>query len=269
MTDIPAANRKPMRTTLRSRLAQDQISIGLAACVIRTPEIVTVARSTGFDFLLIDMEHGPIGIGDMASLALAAFEAGFPALVRVGGPASPDLARVLDCGAEGIVVPHVETVAEARHVVEKCRFQPQGKRSLPSPLVRLGFRVPPAAGMMAEIERDTLVILMIESAAGVEAAEAIAAVPGVDGLMAGANDLAADMGHVGAVDHPDVLAAFAAVSRAAHAQGKFFSTIGVADPLIASHATALGAKLIVATNDINLLIDQGIAVVSRFRSAQL
>jgi 4-hydroxy-2-oxoheptanedioate aldolase len=255
-----------MRTNLLSRLGGENLSIGLAACVIRTPEIVTVARSTGFDFLLIDMEHGPIGIGDMASLALTAVEAGFPALVRVGGPASHDLARVLDCGAEGIVVPHVETAEEALHVVEKCRFQPVGKRSLPSPLARLGFRVPPAREMMAETEKDTLVILMIESAAGVLAADAIAAVPGVDVLMIGANDLAADMGHVGAVDHPDVLAAFAAVSRAAHAQGKFFSTIGVADHLLASHAIGLGAKLIVATNDINLLIDQGLAVVSRLRS---
>jgi 4-hydroxy-2-oxoheptanedioate aldolase len=214
---------------------------------------------------LIDMEHGPIGIGDMAALAITAFEAGFPALVRVSGPDAPDLARVLDCGAEGIVVPHVETAAQARHVVEKCRFQPVGKRSLPSPLVRLGFRVPPAAQMIAQIEKETLVVLMIESAAGVPAADAIASVPGVDVLMVGANDLAADMGHVGAVEHPDVLAAFTAVARAAHAHGKVFSTIGVADNLLPSHAIALGAKLIVATNDINLLIDQGLAVITRLR----
>jgi 4-hydroxy-2-oxoheptanedioate aldolase len=257
-----------MRTSLRTRLTREQLSIGLAACVIRTPEIVTIARSTGFDFLLIDMEHGPIGIGDMATLALTAFEACFPALVRLGGPDAPDLARVLDCGAEGIVVPHVETVAQARHVVAKCRFQPAGKRSLPSPLVRLGFRVPPAAEMMAEIEKDTLVVLMIESAAGVLAADEIAAVPGVDVLMVGANDLAADMGHVGAVEHPEVLAAFASVARATHAHGRIFSTIGVADHLLASHATALGARLVVATNDINLLIDQGRAVVSRLRKIE-
>lgn len=255
-----------MRTSLRSRLARQELSIGLAACVIRTPEIVTVARSCGFDFLLIDTEHGPIGMADVASLAVTAFEAGFPALVRVGGPDSPDLARVLDCGAEGVVVAHVETVGQARQIVERCRFHPAGKRSLPSPLVRLGFRVPPAAQMMAEIEKDTLVILMIESVAGVAAAEAIAAVPGVDVLMIGANDLAADMGHIGAVDHPDVLAAFASIAHAAHAHGKIFSTIGVAEQLLPSHATGLGAKLIVATNDINLLIDQGLATVSRVRA---
>jgi 4-hydroxy-2-oxoheptanedioate aldolase len=256
-----------MRVSLRSRLAGHGVSIGLAACVFRTVEIVTVARSCGFDFLLIDTEHGPIAMGDVATLAVAAYEAGFPALVRVGGPDAADLARVLDCGAEGVVVPHVETVAQASHVVEKCRFQPLGKRSLPSPLVRLGFKVPPAAQMMAEIEKDTLIILMIESAAGVANAKAIAAVPGVDMLMIGANDLAADMGHVGAVDHPDVCDAFAAVAGAAHAHGRSFGVIGVAEPLLQSYALALGAKLVVATNDINLIIDQGMATASRVRGA--
>lgn len=252
-----------MRTTLRQRFGLQPLSLGLAACVMRSPEIVTVTRSCGFDCLLIDTEHGPIGIGDAASLCVTAWEAGLPALVRVGGPTHPDLARVLDCGAEGVVVPHVETAEEAGLIVGKCRFQPVGRRSLPSPLVRLGFRVPPAAEMMRRIEEETLVVLMIESARGVANAEAIAAVPGVDVLMVGANDLAADMGHVGAVDHPEVLAAFAAIARAAHAHGKVFSVIGVAEALLPSHAHDLGAKLIIATNDINLLIDGGLATVAR------
>ncbi len=255
-----------MRQSLRQRLASGSTCVGLAACVIRSPEIVTVARSAGFDMLLIDMEHGPIAIGDVAVLALAAHEAGFPALVRVGGPTSPDLARVLDCGAEGVVVPHVETAEEARKIVERCRFPPHGKRSLPSPLVRLDFRVPPAAEMMERIERDTLVAVMIESAGGVAEAEAIAAVSGVDVVMIGANDLAADLGHIGAVDHAEVHAAFATVAAAASRHGKVFAVIGVAEPLLRSHAVALGARLVVATNDINLLIDQGSAVATRVRA---
>lgn len=255
-----------MRTSLRTRLAGGGLSVGLAACIVRTVEIVTVTRSCGFDFLLVDTEHGPIAIGDVASICVTAFEAGLPCLVRVGGPHAPDLARVLDCGAEGVVVPHVETVEEARLIVEKCRFLPAGKRSLPSPLVRLGFRVPPAAEMMARVEQETLVVLMIESALGIANADAIAAVPGVDVLMIGANDLAADMGHVGNVGHPEVHAAFATVARAAHAHGKVFSVIGVGEALLASHGFDLGAKLIVATNDINLLIDQGLATAARVRA---
>ena len=254
-----------MRNTLRRQIADGRTQIGLAACVVRTVEIVTIARSCGFDLLLVDMEHGPITIGDAAAISITAFEGGIPCLVRVGGPYAPDLARVLDCGAEGVVVPHVETADEARLVVEKCRFLPAGKRSLPSPLARLGFRVPPAAQMMAETEKDTFVVLMIESALGVANAEAIAAVDGVDMLMIGANDLAADMGHVGAVEDPAVRAAFARIAGAAAAHGKAFGVIGVGEALLRSHAYDLGAKVIVATNDINLLIDRGLEVAARVR----
>lgn len=255
-----------MRRTLKAMMAGDQTAIGLAACVVRTVEIVTVTRSCGFDFLLVDMEHAPIAIGDAALISVAAFEAGLPCLVRVGGPYAPDLARVLDCGAEGVVVPHVETAEEARLIVEKCRFQPLGKRSLPSPLARLGFQVPPAAEMVRRIEADTFVVAMVESAGGVAAASDIAAVAGIDAVIIGANDLAADMGHLGAVDHPEVLAAFASVAAATHAQGKVFGVIGVGAALLQSHALDLGARLIVATNDINLLIDQGTAVAQTLRA---
>jgi 2-keto-3-deoxy-L-rhamnonate aldolase RhmA len=165
-----------------------------------------------------------------------------------------------------VVVPHVETAEEARLIVEKCRFQPLGKRSLPSPLARLGFQVPPAAEMVGRIEADTFVVAMVESAGGVAAAGAIAAVPGIDAVIIGANDLAADMGHLGAVDHPEVLAAFAAVAAATRAQGKIFGVIGVGAALLQSHALDLGARLIVATNDINLLIDQGTVVARTLRA---
>ena len=227
-------------SSLRRCLAGGGTAVGLAACVVRSVEIVTVARSCGFDLLLVDTEHGPIGLPDVAALALTAYEAGLSCLVRVGGPHAAELARVLDLGAEGVVVPHVETAGEARHVVDKCRFLPAGRRSLPSPLARLDFRVPPAGEMMARIERETLVVLMIESAAGLAEVEAIAAVPGVDTLMVGANDLAADIGHVGDLAHPDVLAAFARIARAAQAHGKIFSVIGVGEGLLPSHAFALG-----------------------------
>jgi 2-keto-3-deoxy-L-rhamnonate aldolase RhmA len=253
-------------SSLRQCHADGRVAIGLAACVMRSVEIVTVARSCGYDCLVVDTEHGPIGIADVATLALASYEAGLTCLVRVTGPASPDLSRVLDLGAEGVIIPHVDSASEARAIVDRCRFAPNGRRSLPSPLARLDFRVPPAAEMMARIERQTLLVPMIESAAGLTAAEAIAAVPGIDALMVGANDLAADIGHVGDLAHPQVLAAFTRIARAAQAHGKWFAVIGVGEALLASHAAALGARLIVATNDINLLIDRGLEVAVRTRA---
>ncbi len=255
----------PVTSSLRTILAQGRTVVGLAACVIRTSEIVTVTRSCGFDFILIDMEHGPISIGDAATLSIAAHEGGFPALVRASGPSSPDLARVLDCGAQGVVVPHVDTVEQARHIASTCRFPPVGKRSIPSPLVRLDFQNPPLKEGMERIEADTFVIAMIESKAGVKAAADIAAVPGIDGIMIGSNDLAADLGHVGEVEHEDVRRAFGSVAEATLKHKKLFGVIGLPESLLQSHGRDLGAKLFVATNDINLLIEGGEATLGRVR----
>ena len=172
----------------RDRLRRRETVIGLAACVVRTVEIVTVARSCGYDFLLVDTEHTALAISDVATLCVAAATAAFPALVRVGGPDHPDLARVLDCGALGIVISHVETLDQARRIVERCRFAPAGRRSIPSPQASLGFLTPPVRDSMDRIERETVIVLMVESRPGLAEAAAMAALPGVDALMVGAND---------------------------------------------------------------------------------
>lgn len=252
---------RPFRERVR---ALDRV-VGLAAYVVRSVEIVTIARSAGFDWLLVDTEHTGLGIADVTSLVTAAALADFPALVRVGGPHHPDLARVLDCGAAGIVVPHVDTLAEAQHVVARCRFAPHGRRSIPGPQARLGFRVPPLHEMMARCEADTTIVLMIESRSGLEAATAMAELAGADALMIGANDLADDLGHTGDLAHPEVLAAFRHVAEACRLHAVAFATIGLPDALLRSHAIDLGASLIVTTNDVNLLMDAGSAVMARMR----
>jgi 2-keto-3-deoxy-L-rhamnonate aldolase RhmA len=106
---------------------------------------------------------------------------------------------------------------------------------------------------------------MVESAAGLSEAEAIAAVPGIDAVMIGANDLATDLGRPGALEHPDVQAAFARIARATRSAGKVFGVIGLPEALLDSHGVSLGARLILAANDINLLLDGASALSTRLR----
>lgn len=235
---------------------------GLAACVFRSVEMVSVARTAGFDLLVADMEHSALAIGDVAALCLAGRMGGFPVEVRVGGPDHPDLARVLDCGATGVIVSHVDSVAQARRIAARTRFAPVGNRSVPSPLAIFGFRAVDPQTLMVGCEAEVRVTAMIESAEGLVDAEAIAAVPGIDALMVGANDLAVSLGHPGDVGHEQVREAFARIAAAAAAAGKGFSVIGVPESLLPSHAFALGAETVIATNDINLLVDGGTALVA-------
>lgn len=240
--------------------------VGLAACIVGLPEMVPVTRGAGFDFLLLDMEHGRITIDALTSVCIAGLQSGFPVLARVTGPSSPDLARVLDCGATGVVVPHVDSVEQTRSIVAACRFAPLGARAIPGPLAVLNFEPTPPARLIDACEAQVQVHAMIESCAGLAAAREIAQVPGVTGLIIGANDLAASLGHTGNVPHPEVQAAFVEIATAAADAGIGFGVMGLPATLLNSYGLDLGANFIVVTNEINLLVDGARASVKDVRS---
>lgn len=240
--------------------------IGLAACVMGLPEMVPVARGAGYDFLLVDMEHGRITVDALSGICVAGLQSDFPVMARVTGPGSPDLARVLDCGARGVVVPHIDTVDQARTIASACRFPPLGARAIPGPVALMNFSPAPPADLIAASEAQVEVIAMIESNEGLASARDIAAVPGLTGLVIGANDLAAALGHVGDVAHPAVHQAFADIAGAAADAGIGFGAMGLPAELLKSHALNLDATLIVATNEINLLVDGAHDTLARFKA---
>ncbi len=243
------------------------LRVGLAASVMRTVEIVAIARGAGFDLLLADTEHTSIGVGDVAQMCIAGGLAGFPVWVRAGGNGPEGLARLVDCGAAGIVVPHVDTAAQARAIADAVRFAPVGRRSIPSPLALHAFRPTPPRTLVTDSEAALTVVAMIESAEGVADVDAIAAVPGIDMLMVGANDLANSLGHLGNLEHPEVADAFAAIAAAAIRAGKDYAVIGLPPALVGPYGTALGASLVIATNDVNLLFDGAVRALAAVRDA--
>ena len=241
------------------------LQIGMAACVFRSVEMLSVARHCGFDFLVADMEHGAFSLGEAATLCVAGLEAGYPVHVRVPSAGSENLTRAADCGARGLIVPHVDSAEEAAFVADRLRFPPRGRRSIPSPLAVAGFRPLRPDALIALCETNLSVTVMIESAEGVAAARAIAAIEGIDTLMVGANDLAQSLGHTGDVAHEEVRAAFQAVAEAARAAGRAFGVIGVPSALLRSHALALGARVAIVANDIDLIVAAGVGTADAIR----
>lgn len=249
----------------RSRVGKPLL--GMAVCVFRSVEILPVARHAGFDFLVADMEHGALSLADAAALAVIGRECGFPVHVRVPGARCDDLSRVADCGAAGLIVPHLDSVEEARHVVARLRFPPLGARSIPPPIAVTGFRpVTPVELVARCCETPLELALMIESEAGLAAVDDIAAVAGIDTILIGANDLAQALGHLGDLGHPRMLAAFRSIAQAASRHGRSFGVMGVPPQLLCSHALDLGAGRIVVTNEINLLFDAARASVAATRA---
>lgn len=165
----------------------------LLGVLLRIPseELVEMVAITGFDFVLLDCEHGPADMVEVRRhMALAALH-GVPTIVRVGKNDHQLVLRVLDAGAAGVVGPHVDSAADAHELVESAHYPPLGKR---------GFATYSRAGRYGSVDPvthkdrslgNTFVVAMIESPAGVRSAAEIAVVTGIDAVMIGVADLRA------------------------------------------------------------------------------
>src|SRR5262249_35428676 len=148
----------------------------------------------GFDAFYVDMEHCTISLDDAAQICLAALPVGITPLVRIAGHRFEDATRLLDMGALGIICPNVSSRAQAEAFARACRFSPLGERSAAGPARRQVYRAPRLAGVTKEDNPAPLLTPMRETREGVPNAEAIPAIPGIDVLLIGSNDLCTAMG---------------------------------------------------------------------------
>jgi 2-keto-3-deoxy-L-rhamnonate aldolase RhmA len=150
--------------------------------------------------------------------------------------------RMLDNGALGIVVPHVDTAAEAREVVEKLKYPPVGHRSMGGIGPHYGLRSLSVGDAAVALNAANLTVVMLETPEAIGNAEAIAAVPGVDVLLIGTNDLCAEMGIPGQFEHPSVTAAYEQAIAAARRHGKYAGMGGIYTETTMARYIAMGAR---------------------------
>ena len=203
---------------LRSRVHETPV-IGTSVA-IPSAMVVEALGTSHFDALCIDAEHSPLSIEGLESLLRAADLAPIAAIVRVPEVGSY-IARVLDLGAAGIIVPRIETAAQAAEVVERARYAPEGRRGAgPGRGLAYGASM---GDYVARANAELLVAVQIETVAGLEAADAILATPGIDAVVIGPFDLATSMGvALGSEEHLTAIAEiFAAADRHGVAKGAF------------------------------------------------
>lgn len=180
----------------------------------RTVDAAKIAKAAGHDAFYVDAQHCPIDGDSTAQILGAALDMGITPLVRVRGHNQHEIARALDCGALGIIVPDVETGEQAVELARFVRFPPFGRRSISGLTTHTGYAPMPLPDLVAAANSETMLIAMIESRRGVENADAIASVAGIDALLIGANDLTIDLGVAGQHDHPQTVEALSTVIAA-------------------------------------------------------
>ncbi len=235
---------------IKKRAASGEVLKGVGA-MLGNPMTVELIGRAGFDWVWIDNEHGVSGPQDLLGQLQAAAIHKMPAIVRLPSNTLEHFKKVLDYGAAGVMVPYVNTAAEAEHAARACRFAPDGDRGLATSTRAAQFGLD-FASYKAEADDNVFCVVQIETPEAVENVDAIAAVDGVDALFVGPLDLSTSMGIPQQFDHADFTAALDKTLAACRKHGK---VPGILTPTadLATKWTTMGFTFIVVGVDGGLL----------------
>jgi 4-hydroxy-2-oxoheptanedioate aldolase len=246
---------------LRAALMAGGHMLGTFA-IVPCAEIIELIGLAGFDFVIIDMEHGPFGLGQVREGLVTARSCELWTVVRVPSTEPSMIGAVLDAGADGVLVPRVDSAAVAKAVVAAARFAPGGERGA-HPWVRAsGYGTRP--DWFAVANQETTVMVMVEGRAGIDAISEILSVPGLDAIFLGPVDLSHSLGVPGQIDHPQVREALEAVAAKAAAQG-MATAVFAPDAERTRAWWPLGVRLVACGVDTQLIHSAFAAVVTAAR----
>ena len=243
------------------REGRPQIGLWSHLC---SPISTEILGQCGFDWIVLDMEHSPNELPHILSQLQALKDSLTMPVVRPPWNDMVTFKRLLDVGAQTLVVPYIQNAEEARNAVAYTRYPPHGVRGYAGAPRASGYgRIKDYAKRCSE---EICLLLQIETVEGLKHLEEIANVDGVDGVFIGPGDLSADMGHLGNPKHPEVVAAVDDAFRRIRACGKAPGIL-IGDESLAKHFIEVGGLFVAVGADQNLLRDSASALAGRFKTA--
>lgn len=249
---------------LRRRLADGRLAVGTMLVEVRQPGVMRLLANAGFDFVLIDSEHGPFTVESIADLSRAARDAGLTPVVRIPELTYFHVTQALDGGAQGIMLPRVTAADQVDACVRWMKYAPQGRRGAVLARGHTEFRAGPLAETLAELNRESFLIVQIETAEALDQLEAILAVPGVDAALVGPTDLSLSLGIPGQMTHPRLVEAIARVLEAC-GRHAVVPAIHTNDVAMTAEWAKRGMRLVSINSEAGLLIQGGRQAVTTIR----
>jgi 2-keto-3-deoxy-L-rhamnonate aldolase RhmA len=249
----------------KRKLRQGEIALGFGLHHLRSSAAPLLAAAGQHDFLFMDMEHGAFTVQEATQICIAALATGIAPVVRVCAGALDEATRLLDNGALGIVVPHVDTRVDAQRIADAFHYPPAGHRSWGGPPPIYGYLPPHVSEAQKAINDEILTVVMIESPEAVKNADAIAAVDGIDVLLIGSFDLTSELGIPGQMGHEKLMAAYQSVSDACQRHGKALGMGGINDDENARRYIGMGARFITSGNDHSFIVAGSIERATFYR----
>ncbi|MGE4283486.1 MAG: HpcH/HpaI aldolase/citrate lyase family protein [Clostridia bacterium] len=206
---------------LKERAYAGEKLYGTMVCVFDTPDIAKMLQVCGFDFFVIDGEHGYFDDSRMAAMLLTAKLAGIPAIVRVARPQREIIIKYMEMGAAGLLLPNTETVEQAKMLIEYSKYAKLGNRGVALTKAHTLYEPVKAVEYMEKANKETVLMVQIESPEGVRNINDIMALEGIDCAFIGPNDLSQSLGIMGQFDNPILIEAIEKVITSAKAHSKF------------------------------------------------
>jgi 4-hydroxy-2-oxoheptanedioate aldolase len=242
-----------LKNAARERLDAGEMALGIILRQARTVDIAPAMKACGFDWLFLDLEHNSMNLDTAVQIAVSALGAGIAPIARVPAGQLWMATRFLDGGGLGIVAPHVDTPEEAQEIAKALRYPPLGHRSVAGGLPHFGYRKLGLADTCNGINAATLVIVILETPKAISNADAIAAVPGIDSLLIGTNDLAMELGIPGGFGDERIVAAYQNVCDACRKHGKFAGVGGISDDALLRRYIQMGVRVVLPGSDLSFL----------------
>ena len=237
---------------LAEKLGKGENIFGTMVRVSRNPIIANIVNNAGLDFFMVDMELGAYSFELLSDILMAAKSLEVGAFVRVPELTRSYVARALDLGANGVMVPMIESVEHARSFVEWSKYPPVGNRGMSANGGHTGYRKETdVRAMMDRLNNQTLTIAQIESVKGIQNVDEIASVEGIDVLLVGPNDLSVSVGCPGILDSPQMQEAILKVAQACQKNRKIFGMHGAASLL--EKWIPHGLSLLMSSTDFDIM----------------
>jgi 4-hydroxy-2-oxoheptanedioate aldolase len=250
--------------TIKDRLSRGESVLG-AFVIVDAPILIEAAGLAGLDFLILDMEHGPLDLRDVERLVPVAIGAGVAPIVRVGKNDEWMILRALDVGAAGVQVPQVNNREDAAAVVHAAKYAPLGERGMSS-FTRSGRLNTRGPTYFQDANAETLVVVHLEGVEGVRNLDAILTVTGIDVLFIGPFDLSQSLGIPGQTDDPRVQGAVEDCVKKIRAAGRIAGSFAKDIPT-ARRWMALGIQYVAVSVDAGIYREACAGMVRQLRNA--
>jgi 2-keto-3-deoxy-L-rhamnonate aldolase RhmA len=254
--------------SIKQRLKQGELVVGTFISEVRNPNVAYMLAQAGFDFFVLDNEHGSFGVETVSNMVAAARGSGVEVVVRIPEIRRETILKPLDTGAAGLLVPQVNTPEQARELVWHAKYPPIGNRGAALRRAHSLYGRPNAADYLAQANERTFLAVQAESREAITNVDQIAAVEGIDCVFCGPFDLSVSLGIPGQVTHPIEVEAIetmlAACRKARKAAGILLFDAATLKPWIEK-----GIRFACYSSDINMLADAAMKAIEDLRGGQV